>query len=358
MVQTAIKTLPMPAFFNGNNASEWGYSPNLRSLFEQSGEHRKKHSIKASATDKKKIHLLIIDAQKDFCFPQGTLYVGGRSGTGAIDDNRRTAEFIYRNMEVITEITPTMDTHIPFQIFFPSFWVDGDGNAVQPHDVITGDLTIMRFGQPAGKASVNPAVSGFLGGSLPWLQKQAEFYCQQLEKGGRYQLYIWPEHCIMGGDGHALAGVIQEARMFHSYVRQMQSEPEVKGGNPLTENYSIFAPEVLMRWDGQPLAQKNTRFIKKMTQGKVIGVGQAGSHCVKSSLEHLLEEIMGVDPALAKNVYIPSDLTSPVAVPNPAGGFFVDFTPQQEAVFQKCADAGMNIVKSTAPIDSWPGIFD
>jgi len=360
MVRSApLVQLPSPAFFNPDNAARWDYSPNLRTLFEKSGDFRKKHGIKASATDRKKIHLLIIDAQKDFCFPEGTLYVGGRSGTGAIDDNRRTAEFIYRNMSVITQITPTMDTHVPYQIFFPSFWVDQDGNPLLPHDVITGDLTIMRFGKAVGKASPNPAVAGFLcNGNLPWLQKQAEFYCKKLEEGGRYQLYIWPEHCIMGGDGHVLAGVIQEARMFHSYVRQMQSEPEIKGGNPLTENYSIFAPEVLVRFDGQALAQKNTRFIKKMMDGKVIAAGQAGSHCVKSSLEHFLEEIMAQDPSLAKNVYVPSDLTSPVAVPNPAGGFFVDFTPQQEAVFQRCADAGMNIVKSTDPIETWPGIFD
>ena len=54
--------------------------------------------ITAAAADKPNVHLLLIDVQKDFCFPRGSLYVGGRSGRGAMDDNRRIAEFVYRNM--------------------------------------------------------------------------------------------------------------------------------------------------------------------------------------------------------------------------------------------------------------------
>ena len=43
---------------------------------------------------------------------------------GAIDDSRRIAEFIYRNLGAITDITTTLDTHLAYQIFFPSFWLD------------------------------------------------------------------------------------------------------------------------------------------------------------------------------------------------------------------------------------------
>lgn len=51
------------------------------------------------------VHLLLVDCQKDFCLPEGNLYVGGRSGRGAIEDNRRIAEFIYRNLARITNLT-------------------------------------------------------------------------------------------------------------------------------------------------------------------------------------------------------------------------------------------------------------
>ena len=85
------------------------------------------------------------------------------------------------------------------------------------------------------------------------------FYCAELEKAGKYHLYLWPPHCLLGSDGHALAGVVHEARMFHSFARGAQSWVEVKGGNPLTENYSVLRPEVLMRHDGQPLGAAQHR---------------------------------------------------------------------------------------------------
>ncbi len=34
----------------------------------------------------------------------------------------------------------------------------------------------------------------------------------------------------------------------------------------------------------------------------------------------------------------------------------VDFTAQANAAFQRFADAGMHIVKSTEPLDTWSGI--
>ena len=64
-----------------------------------------------------RVHLLLIDVQKDFCFPEGTLYVAGRSGRGAVDDSRRIAELVYRNLDVFTDITTTLDTHLAYQIF-------------------------------------------------------------------------------------------------------------------------------------------------------------------------------------------------------------------------------------------------
>ncbi|MBI4118847.1 MAG: nicotinamidase [Parcubacteria group bacterium] len=353
------RTPQLPSFYDPANAVRWSYSPNLRDLFTSAQDYRRQLNIKAAAGDRFKVHLLIIDGQRDFCFPEGTLYVGGRSGTGAVDDSRRIARFIYENIHVLTHITPTLDTHFPFQIFFPSFWVDADGNPLQPHDMISADLTILRLGKPVGKAAPNPAVAGFLcNGNYTWLQKQVRFYCEKLAEGGRYQLYIWPEHCMLGSDGHTLVGVIQEARMFHSYVRQMQSEAEVKGGNPLTENYSVFSPEVTLRFDGSGvLGSKNVRFIQSLMDADALVIaGQAASHCVKSSIDHFLAEILTQDPGLAKKVYVLRDCTSAVAVPNPKGGFFVDFTDQAEEALQRYAAAGMNVVNSTEPIESWPGM--
>src|SRR3954462_1314028 len=119
--------LPLPSFYDPRSAERFGMSPDQAALFASAAAHRKAHRVKPAGADLLNIHLLLIDLQKDFCFPQGSLYVAGRSGRGAIDDNRRISEFIYKNLGSITSITATMDTHFAYQIFSPSFWVDRDG---------------------------------------------------------------------------------------------------------------------------------------------------------------------------------------------------------------------------------------
>jgi len=346
------KELPIPPHYNRSNAGKWAYRTNQQNIFMEAVDWAKKHSISAAASDKTRIHLLGIDLQKDFCFPEGTLFVGGRSGTGAIEDSARTAEFIYRNMAYISEITVTLDSHLPFQIFFSSFWLDEDGNHVPPHTIILTEHI------QKGKYHPNPAVAKWLcGGNYNWLMAQVEHYCAQLEKVGKYQLYLWPFHCEIGDEGHSLVGTIHEARMFHAFARNSRNLVEVKGLNPLTENYSVFSPEVLMRYDGHAFAQRNTKFLETITTSDVvIALGQAGSHCVKSTLEDLLNEINAKDPSLCKKVYIVEDCMSAVTVPDGKGGFYVDFTDQQTKALNDFRDAGMHVVKSTDPIESWPDI--
>lgn len=348
-----VQSLPLPHFFKAKNASNWGYSPNLPKLREFSQEWARQHGIKPSGSDRTKIHMLGIDLQRDFCFPEGTLFVGGQSGTGAIDDNVRIAEFIYRNLNLITNMTFTMDTHFAFQIFTPSFWLDQNGQFVAPYTDITTDMIL------SGKVRPNPAIASWISsGNYAWLMREVEHYTRRLKEGDKYTLKVWPEHCVLGSDGHALAGVIQEARMFQSYVRGMQDWTEVKGGSPYSENYSIFKPEVMTHHDGKPIGQKNARLIKILADSDaVVSDGQAASHCFASSEEDLLTDILAIDPKLAKKFYIMTDCTSSVVVRNPADGSVIyDYTPETDKAFQRFADAGMHLVKSTDPIQSWPGI--
>ena len=99
--------LPLPAFYDPKSAERWAHAPDQGALFTAASAWRKTHGIKPAAADKHNVHLLLIDVQKDFCFPQGSLYVGGRSGRGAVDDSRRIAEFVYRNLGAVTDITTT-----------------------------------------------------------------------------------------------------------------------------------------------------------------------------------------------------------------------------------------------------------
>jgi nicotinamidase-related amidase len=344
--------LPIPNFFDAKRAADYQYRPDAAILATAAAGARAQHSIRPSAADETRVHLLLIDVQKDFCFPEGTLYVAGRSGSGAVDDSRRIAEFIYRNLGALTDITTTMDTHLAYQIFFPSFWLDKADAPLTAHRVVTSDQIA------SGEARPNPAIAKWLcGGNYTWLCKQVLHYTKELERAGKYQLYLWPPHCLLGSDGHALAGVIHEARLYHAFARTAQSNVEVKGGNPLTENYSVLRPEVLSRFDGNALAQRNTQFIQTLLAADAVVIaGQAASHCVKSTIDDLLGEISAQDPTLAKKVYLVTDCMSAVTVPDGKGGFAVDFTAQADTALQKFADAGMHLVKSTDPMAGWPGL--
>jgi nicotinamidase-related amidase len=186
-----------------------------------------------------------------------------------------------------------MDTH-------PAFRSSPAWSIARPPLPAPGDQPI-----DAGEVRPSPAMARWLcDGNYPWLLRQVRHYCEELERAGKYRLYLWPPHCLLGSDGHALAGVVHEARLFHSFARGAQSWVEVKGGHPLTENYSVMAPEVLTRHDGRPLAQRNTQFLKTLLSADAVLIaGQAASHCVKSSIDDILGEIVATDPDLAKKVY-------------------------------------------------------
>ncbi len=151
--------------------------------------------------------------------------------------------------------------------------------------------------------------------------------------------------------------MVQEARLFHAFARGAQSWVELKGDNPLTENYSVLRPEVPGRHDGPPLAQRNTRLVETLLSADAVVIaGQAASHCVKSTIDDLLGEMVAKDAALARKVYLLTDCMSAVTVPDGKGGFAADFTPQAEAALRRFADAGMHLVKSTDPLANWPDL--
>ncbi len=345
-----------PGFFNPANAASFAYSPNQGDVRVAAQQFVRQHGINPVKPTDFKVELAIIDGQKDFCFPEGSLFVAGRSGRGAIDDSVRIAEFIYRNVDIITGITTTLDTHFAFQIFFPSFWTTSDGGPVMPHTVISADdVASGKYKPNINMMSALPELKGNYG----WLCKQVLHYCRELEKTGKLMLYIWPEHCILGSDGHPLVGVIHEARMFHAYVKGVQSISEIKGGLTLTENYSVFSPEVLTRHDGgSPIAHKNHGLIKRLiTNDRLVFLGQASSHCVASSIRDFLGAIAH-DPDLVKKVYVVEDCMSAVTVPDGKGGFVLDCTDIANKALDEFRAAGMYVVKSTDPVETWPNFFN
>lgn len=338
--------LPIPSHFDSNKVGEVWRVPYQQRATEAK-DWAKKYGIHPAAQDKTCICLLVIDVQNTFCLPNFELFVGGRSGTGAVDDNVRLCEFIYRNLGKISAIAATMDTHTAGQIFHPLFWVNDTGEHPAPATPITQEDV------QKGVWKVNPDIAASIAnGDYEALQKHALHYVTQLSQDCKYPLTVWPYHSMLGGIGHALVSSIEEAMFFHNIARNSQTLFEIKGNNPLTENYSVLRPEVLEGYNGEAIAQKNDPLIQKLLDfDAVIIAGQAKSHCVAWTIDDLLTEIQARDPQLAKKVYLLEDCTSPVVVPG-----IVDFTEQADAAFQRFRNAGMHLVSSTQPMKTWPDL--
>jgi nicotinamidase-related amidase len=337
--------LPIPPHFDpGKVGTVWKVPYQERAV--EAEEWAKQHNIPPASQDTFRICLMLVDVQNTFCIPEFELYVGGRSGTGAVDDNRRLCEFIYRNIDVITEIEPTLDTHQTIQIFHSVFLVNEKGEHPQPYTLISVE-DVER-----GVWKFNPALARGLKITESYGQEYLLHYVRQLQAGNKYDLTIWPYHAMLGGIGHALVSTVEEAVFFHSIARYSQPDYQIKGDSPFTENYSVLRPEVLEDADGKAVAQKNTEFIESLLEfDAVIIAGQAKSHCVAWTIDDLLGEVLRVDEKLVERVYLLEDCTSPVVIPG-----VVDYTEEADAAFQRFGDAGMHVVRSSDPIGSWPGM--
>jgi len=273
-------------------------------------------NFRPAKTDMLKVHLLIIDMQVDFCHPTGSLYV-----PGAEEDIRRLIEFIYRNGDQISKITCTLDSHLPFQIFHPPWWIDEDGNHPEPMTIITHeDVKEGRW---------RPIV-------MPGYSRN---YVQKLEEQAKKQLLIWPFHVMIGGPGNMLDPELWSAVIWHSMARRTQPVWLAKGTVPQSEYYSAVAPEIEV--PEHPQGSKNERFVRNLANSDILVIaGEAESHCVLETLEDIVAEFKET-PEKLEQIYVLQDCTSPVQHPD------VDFHALAQEQFAEFAEMGVNFVNST-----------
>ena len=214
----------------------------------------------------KKIHLVVIDPQYDFCDPKGALYV-----KGAEEDTKRVASFVRRCKRKLDDIHVTLDSHHLIDVGHPAMWRDSNGNppppftAIAAKDIETGKWTPFK----------------------PSLRKRMHEYAMALEKGGRYPLMVWPPHCLIGTIGQTVVSDLSAT--LHEWCLSAGATVNyvTKGSNPYTEHYSAIQAEVPDPQD--PTTQINTPFIKMLMDADEIAVaGEAGSHCLKFSVEDVL----------------------------------------------------------------------
>ena len=319
------RELPLPPHYEAARVGEvWWVDYEARA--GDAWRWRAEHDVPAAQDDRARLCLLLVDCQNTFCTPGFELVV-----PGAPEDSRRLCEFVYRNLAAITQVVATLDTHQAVQIFHAAWLVDREGRNPAPYTAV----------------SVEDVERGVWRAASSEHQSHLLHYVRALEAGGRYRLTIWPYHALLGGIGHALVSSVEEAVFFHGIARSSQPDLEIKGWSPLTEHYSALGPEVERGPGGEPIASRNEALIERLATFDAIAIaGQAKSHCVAWTVEDLLRG--GRVPP--ERIYLLEDCTSPVVVPG-----VVDYTDDADAAFQRFAEAGMHVVRSTEPLATWPG---
>ncbi len=336
--------LPLPPHWDPARVGEvWRVDYAAR--FLDAERWRAERDVRPAADDRFRLALVVVDVQNTFCSPGFELFVAGRSGTGALDDSRRLCEFVYGNLDTITQVVATLDTHQALQIFHRVLLVDAEGRPPEPFTLVTAaDVE-------SGRWRVDPAAAAGLGLGPEYADEHLRHYTRTLDEGGKFDLTIWPFHAMLGGIGHALVSSVEEALFFHSIARRAPLHFQPKGDNALTEHYSMLGPEVELDLEGEPRGKRNQPLVERLLQyDAVVIAGEAKSHCVAWTIDDLLTDPTVQERGLEEKVYLLEDCTSSVVVP---GG--VDYTDDADAAFARFAESGAHIVRSDQPLAEWPG---
>jgi nicotinamidase-related amidase len=263
------------------------------------------------------IHLVVIDPQNDFCHPDGSLYV-----PKAEHDMKRVAGLVDRLGSKIKKIHVTLDSHRRVDISHPIWWKDSSGKHPDPFTMISAQEL---------KDSVWTTTQ-------PGLYKRTLAYLEALEQSGRYPHVIWPEHCLIGDEGHNIAPVLSEA--IHNWEdRFAMADFITKGSNPYTEHFSGVKAEVPDPQD--PDTQVNTRFIQTLEDADIILLsGEALSHCLLSTVEDIAAEFS--DESYIKKMVLLEDCAS--VIPDPPGTTL--FSDKVAAFLKTMKSKGMQVSRA------------
>ena len=263
------------------------------------------------------IHLLIIDPQKDFCDPAGSLFV-----PGAQDDIVRLTALIERIGDKLDDIHVTLDSHHLVDVAHPIWWKDRAGKHPDPFTIIT--VEEVRDG------TWTTTIPGFFKRSLEYVEKLAE--------NQRYPLCIWPPHCLIGSEGATVVPELFDALREWEGSCVAQVDYVTKGSNPFTEHYSGVQADVPDPSD--PTTMLNTKLITTLEEATTILIsGEAGSHCVANTVTDIADNFG--DESYVKKIVILEDTISPVpAVPG------VDFPAIQRSFIDGMVARGARAMSS------------
>ncbi len=271
--------------------------------------------------------LLIIDAQNDFCdLPERYCPVDPVSAErlapalavpGAHADMLRLAAFVRAHAAALAAITVKLDSHHRVDIAHPPFWRSDTGAPVAPFTTISA--AELRAGAYAPRDSAQLA--------------RAQAYLDALEASARYRLMVWPVHCQIGSWGHGLHADLAAACNAWEDAKLQAVACVIKGDNPWTEHYSALQAEVPDPAD--PGTAMNRSLLARLDRADTLLIaGEAGSHCVRASVEHLVEHLPSGRP---DRLVLLTDCISPVA----------GFEAEQAEFLAAMAARGVRLARST-----------
>lgn len=240
----------------------------------------KQEKFEPAHKDVEQVLFIGIDIQNDFMDNQAL------GVPGSVQDVNNICNFIYGNLDKITKIMASIDTHIPHQIFHPCWWVDKNGNNPSPFTLIT----LKDLDNGVWMPVINPIAS--------------RKYVEGLEAKSKKNLCIWPYHCLQGTTGCALVKEFFNMMYFHEVVRKTVPQRVVKGQDPLSEMYGIIKPE----FDIKGYIDMNI-LNAIQSYDKIIISGEARSHCVLESIGQILDYYSG-NTSVTNKIYILEDCMS------------------------------------------------
>lgn len=250
-------------------------------------------------------HLLIIDPQNDFMdipakagdpvgatAPDGTEFRSTLPVPGACADMNRVAALVERVGPRLADIHVTMDSHHPVDVAHPAMWRDKDGKQPMPFTIISADDIESGIWEPR----------------LRQHKKRLLDYARSLEAAGKYQVMIWPPHCLIGTWGHNVYTPLADALRRWEEREVAVVDYITKGTNVFVEHYGGLMAEAPDPND--VTTQLNTDFLQTVEGADIIGLcGEASSHCVLTTIQQVVDNIG--EQHLGK-LHILKDAMSPV----------------------------------------------
>ena len=282
---------------------------------------------------KRNLHFLVIDPQNDFCdLPADYLPAGAQPALpvpGAHQDMLRLAALIDAGRDGLSGISVTLDSHHRLDVAHPTFWKTAAGGAVSPFTEISAAQ--LRAGEYRPRD--------------PQALARVSSYLDALEAAGRYKLMVWPTHCEIGSWGQNVHADVRAAYNGWEEATLATVNKVVKGTNPWTEHYSAIQAEVPDA--GDEATQLNQAFIDLLAKAdRVYITGEAGSHCVRATTEHIVEHW---DQSRLDRLVLVTDCMSPVTGFEAQYDSFVRAMMARGVQIASAADVAAELAAELAP---------